>query len=152
VVTCVCVSFCLSVCVSVCLSAAVRPHYCTDPDVTWGHDRGCPLVVHYWADLQSGHGLRCYGNITRTRVTSLRPSRDMTYCKRPAGRGRRSLLAADWWVTGGILKIARHIWEVGVAGSPVIGRRRGRSQHYCGGLDCGLPLMAFWQQKANAKC
>ena len=21
---------------SVCLSAAVRPHYCTDPDVTWG--------------------------------------------------------------------------------------------------------------------
>ena len=21
----------------------------------------------------------------------------------------------------------------------------GRSQHYCGGLDCGLPLMAFWQ-------
>jgi len=24
------------------------------------------------------HGLRCYGNITRTLVTSLRPSRDMT--------------------------------------------------------------------------
>jgi len=21
-----------------------------------------PLVVHYWADLQSVHGLRCYGN------------------------------------------------------------------------------------------
>jgi len=36
---------------------------------------------------------------------------------------------------------------VGVAGWPVIGRRRGRSQHYCGGLDCGLPLMPFWQQK-----
>jgi len=54
-------------------------------------------------------------------------------------------------VTGGVLKIARRIWEVGVAGSPVIGRRRGRSQHYCGSLDCGLPL-AFWQQKANAKC
>jgi len=34
--------------------------------------------VHYWADLQSGHGLRCYGNITRTLVTSLRPSSDMT--------------------------------------------------------------------------
>ena len=40
--------------------------------------RGYPLVVHYWADLQSVHGLRCYGNITRTLVTSLRPSRDMT--------------------------------------------------------------------------
>ena len=26
---------------------------------------GCPLVVHYWADLQSVHGLRCCGNITR---------------------------------------------------------------------------------------
>jgi len=50
------------VCLSVCLSAAVRQHYCTDPDVTWGHGRGCPLVVHYWVDLQSGHGLRCYGN------------------------------------------------------------------------------------------
>jgi len=62
----------------VCLSAALRPHYCTDPDVTWRHGRGCPLVVHYWADLQSRHGLRCYGNITRTLVTSLRPSRDMT--------------------------------------------------------------------------
>jgi len=45
---------------------AVRPHYCTDPDVTWRHGRGCPLVVHYWADLQSVHPLRCYGNITRT--------------------------------------------------------------------------------------
>jgi len=64
--------------VSVCLSGAVRPHYCTDPDVTWGHCRGCSLVVHYWADLQSGHGLHFYDNITRTLVTSLRPSRDMT--------------------------------------------------------------------------
>jgi len=41
-----------------------------DPDVTWGSGSGCPLVVHYWADLQSGHGLRCYGNITRTRNVS----------------------------------------------------------------------------------
>jgi len=41
----------------VCLSAAVRPHYWTYPDVTWGRGRGCPLVVHYWMDLQSGHGL-----------------------------------------------------------------------------------------------
>jgi len=33
-----------------------------------GRGRGCPLVVHYWADLQSVHRLRCYGNITRTLV------------------------------------------------------------------------------------
>jgi len=35
----------LCVCVSVCLSAAACPHYCTDPDVTWGSGRGCPLVA-----------------------------------------------------------------------------------------------------------
>jgi len=51
-------------CVCLCLSAAACPHYCTDPDVTWGSGRGCPLVVHCWADLQSVHGLRCYGNTT----------------------------------------------------------------------------------------
>jgi len=48
-----------------------------------------------------------------------------TLCERPAGRGLRALLAADWRVTGDVLKIARGIWEVGVAGLPVIGRRRG---------------------------
>jgi len=31
---------------------------------------GVPLVVQFWADLQSVHGLRCYGNITRTRNVS----------------------------------------------------------------------------------
>jgi len=29
-----------------------------------------PPVVHYWADLQSVHGLRCYGNIMRTQNVS----------------------------------------------------------------------------------
>ena len=65
----------------VCLSVRGRTPtllYCTNRDVTWGRGRGCPLVVHYWEDLQSGHGLRCYGNITRTLVTSLRPFCDMT--------------------------------------------------------------------------
>ena len=56
--------------VSVCLSAAACPHYCTDPYVTWGSGRGCPLVVNCLADLQSVHGLRCYGNITRMRNVS----------------------------------------------------------------------------------
>ena len=46
----------------VCLSAAACPHYCTDPDGTWGSGRRWPLVVHCWTDLQSLHGLRCYGN------------------------------------------------------------------------------------------
>ena len=58
----------LSVCLSVCLSVSGRMPTLlhADLDVTWGSGRGCPLVVHYWADLQSVHGLRCYGNITRT--------------------------------------------------------------------------------------
>jgi len=42
--------------VSACLSAAACLQYCTDPDLTWGSGRGCPLVVHYWADLQSVTG------------------------------------------------------------------------------------------------
>jgi len=48
----------------VCVSAAACLHYCTDPDVTSGNGRRCPLalVVYYWADLQSVYGLRCYGN------------------------------------------------------------------------------------------
>jgi len=57
----------LSVCLCVCLSAAACLQYCTDPDVTWGSGRDCPLVVHNWADLQSVHGMRCYGNIMEMR-------------------------------------------------------------------------------------
>ena len=60
----------LCACLSLCLSAAACLHYCTDSDVTWSSGRGCPLVVHCWADLQSVHGLRCHGNITRTRNVS----------------------------------------------------------------------------------
>jgi len=58
---------CVSVCLSVCLSVAACLHYCTDPDVTWQSGRGCPLVVHCWADLQSVHGLRCCGNTMEMR-------------------------------------------------------------------------------------
>jgi len=53
--------------VTVCLSTAACLHYCTDPDITCGSGKECPLVVHYWADLQSVHVLHCYGNIARTR-------------------------------------------------------------------------------------
>ena len=63
----------------VCLSVPRRiPTLLHGPGCNLGNGRGCPPVVYYWADLQSGHRLRCYGNITRTLVTSLRPSRDMT--------------------------------------------------------------------------
>jgi len=52
---------------SVCLSARSRmPTLLHGPGCNLESGRGYPLVVHYWADLQSVHGLRCYGNITRT--------------------------------------------------------------------------------------
>jgi len=34
-----------SVCLSVCLFVAVCPHYCTDPDVTWGVVEAAPGCV-----------------------------------------------------------------------------------------------------------
>jgi len=34
-----------------------------DPDVTWENVRGCSLVVHCWADLQSVHEFRSCDNI-----------------------------------------------------------------------------------------
>jgi len=100
----VCLCVCMSVCAYVCLSAAVRPHYCTDPDVTWGRVRGCPVVVQYWADLQSVHGLRCYGNNAKPSLLGV--------------------CARCWLLTGGwrgILKISRRISQVGVAGWPSTG-------------------------------
>ena len=52
------------VCLSVCLSVRNRtPTLLHGPGCNLGRGRGCPLVVHYWADFQSGHGLHCYGNI-----------------------------------------------------------------------------------------
>ena len=37
---------------SVCLSLAAFPRYRMYLDVAWRKVRGCPLLVHYWADLQ----------------------------------------------------------------------------------------------------
>jgi len=51
----------------VCLSLDAFPHART---CKFGEWQECPLVVHYWADLQSVHGIRCYDNITRTRSVS----------------------------------------------------------------------------------
>jgi len=122
------------VCVSVCLSAAVRPHYCTDLDVTWGHGRGCPLVVHYWADLQSVHGLRCYGNNANPsyKLTSIPRYDDIVRTagwagsaraasRRPAGDGGRPQNRAPHTgsgrgrpaANGGVLNITAAIWTAG---------------------------------------
>jgi len=60
-----------SVCLSVYLSLTAFPHYSTDPDVTWWNGKGCPLVVHYWAGLQSVHVFRCYDNIHVRKLIAL---------------------------------------------------------------------------------
>ena len=42
-----------------------------DVDVTWGNGRGCPLVVHYWVDMQSVHRLHCYDSIHVCKLIAL---------------------------------------------------------------------------------
>jgi len=75
-----------------------------------------------------------------------------TYCERPAGQGLRAPPTGDQQATP---PKPRRIWEAGAAGPPATGRRPatdgGRSQHYCGSLDCRLPLVAFWQTKSERK-
>ena len=52
-----------SVCLCVCLPVCGRmPTLLHGPGCNLGSGRGCPLVVHYWEDLQLVHGLRCYDN------------------------------------------------------------------------------------------
>jgi len=44
----------------VCVSVPRRiPTLLHGPGCKLGKQYGCPLVVHYWADLQSVHGFRC---------------------------------------------------------------------------------------------
>jgi len=61
----------MAVCVSVYLSLETLLHHCMDTAVTWANGRRCPLVVHYWADLQSLHGFRCFDNIHVCKLIAL---------------------------------------------------------------------------------
>ena len=52
----------------VCLPVRGRmPTVLHGPGCNLGQLEGMPLVVNYWADLQSVHGMRCYGNIMEMR-------------------------------------------------------------------------------------
>ena len=53
-----------NVCLSACLPVPRRiPTLLHGPGFNFGNGRGCPLFVHYGADLQSVHEFRCCGNI-----------------------------------------------------------------------------------------
>ena len=57
--------------VSACLCVPRRiPALLHGPGCNLGEWQGCPLVVHYWADLQSVNGFRCYDKQRRTRNVS----------------------------------------------------------------------------------
>ena len=55
-----------------CLSVRGRmPTLLHGPKCNLGNGRGCPLVVHCWADLQWVHGLRCCDNIAQMQNISV---------------------------------------------------------------------------------
>jgi len=81
-----------------------------DPDVTWGRGRGCPLVVHYWADLQARVALLWQHNMNRCYRLASIPQYDDTVQMLGAvcANGHLGGVCARCWpVTGGVLKIPR---------------------------------------------
>ena len=131
----VCVCDCVSVCVTVCLSTAVRPHYCTDPDVTWGRGRGCPLVVQggfaigaqvalLWQHnvnpsyklasiLQYDYIVRTLGGVCVRCWSVTGGWRGHSQNCAPYMASRCGWLAGDWPLTGGVLNITAAAWTAG---------------------------------------
>jgi len=60
------------------------PHWISTPlhgpGCNLGNARGCPLVVHYWADLQSVHGFRCYDNSAERKMSASACTRSVPGC------------------------------------------------------------------------
>jgi len=67
----VCVCVCVCVCLSVCLHIPRRmPTLLHAPGCNLGNGKECPLVVHFWADLQSVHEFVAMTSQRRTRNVS----------------------------------------------------------------------------------
>ena len=117
-VTRVCVSVCLSVCVRVCLSAAVRTHYCTDPDVTWGVVEAAPscALLGGFAIVARVALLWQHNANPSYKLASIPRYDDIVRTAGWAGSARAP--AGNRRATGGAPKTARRIREAGAAGRP----------------------------------
>jgi len=74
-----------------------------DRDVSWGNGRGCPLVVHSWADLQLVHGFQCYENIHVCKLIALYTGNAYsTECKMSVSACTRSVAGyiGRWFSSG----------------------------------------------------
>jgi len=94
---------CVPICVFVCLCLAAFPHYCMDRDVTWGNRRACPLVVHYWADLQS---------VCTVRVSLLCNVVPNVKCQRvlcTRCNSTRSVSVCDYWLSCGCCAVTKPV-------------------------------------------
>jgi len=91
----------LRVCLSDCLSVPRRILILLHgPGCNLGDDRGCPLVVHYWADLQSVHGFRCYDNIHACKLTALYTANAYSVEREmPASVCTRSMAGHNIWLS-----------------------------------------------------
>ena len=79
---------------------------------------------------------------------SVLPGRTMYCVALVAGR---SSPAGDRRATGGAPNTARRIRQAGATGPSATGRRRGRSQHYRGSLECGLSTGGVLATKSERK-
>jgi len=98
------------------------------------------------------HGLRCYGNNANPSYMLASIPRYDDIVRTLGGVCARCRPDVDWRVTGAFSNLRALYMGSGRGWLAGDWPSRGRSQHYCGDLDCGLPLVAFWQHNANAKC
>jgi len=85
----------LCVCLSVPHSVPTLLHR---PECNLGYGSRCPLVGHYWADLQSVHGIRSYDNIHVCKLIALDTAN--VYNKWGDGGGGHCLVWMEWHPAG----------------------------------------------------
>jgi len=124
------------VCVCVRLSLATFPHYCMDPDTTWRNGRGCPLDVHYWADLQSMHGFHYNDNTHVCKLIAIYTANACRVeCKMSASTCTRSIAGSAINVAAGNSTCHRRASRLPASVSLYVRRRRPVTVCYAGSAD-----------------